>query len=88
MNIRTKLLSLLSGLPDVIQYVVVLGIVMLILYFSLTITRILGQNHGEKQHYDNPEEYEKNVPDLFASTFMKRKIKHKKDDSEEETPEE
>ena len=75
--------SLLGGLPDVMQYVVVLGVVMLILYVCLTITRILGQKHGEKQTYDNPEEYEKNVPDLFASTFLKRKPKAKKNSDEE-----
>lgn len=78
MNLR----SLLGGLPDVIQYVVVLGVVMLILYVCLTLTRILGQKHGEKQHYDNYEEYEKTVPDLFASTFLKRKPKKKAEETE------
>lgn len=67
--------SLLGGLPEVIQYVVVLGIVMLILYVCLTLTRFLGQGRGKQVKYDNPEEYEKSVPDLFASTFMKRKVK-------------
>lgn len=78
MNFR----SLLGGLPEVIQYVVVLGIVMLILYICLTLTRLLGQGRGKQVNYDNPEEYEKTVPDLFASTFMKRKVK--KDDAEEQ----
>lgn len=80
MNLR----SLLSGLPEVLQYVVVLGIVMLILYLCLTLTRIFGQNHGKKQYYDNPEEYEKSVPDLFASTFLKRKVKQEKDEAKDE----
>ena len=75
--------SLLGGLPEVMQYVVVLGVVMLILYVCLTITRVLGQKYGEKQTYDNPEEYEKTVPDLFASTFLKRKPKTKKNSDEE-----
>lgn len=82
MNLR----SLLGDLPDVMQYIVVLGIVMLILYVCLTLTRILGQNRGEKTHYDDPEEYEKSVPDLFASTFMKRKVKHK-DEQKHDTDE-
>lgn len=76
--------SLLGGLPEVMQYVVVLGVVMLILYVCLTVTRIFGQKYGEKQTYDNPEEYEKTVPDLFASTFLKRKPNQKKNSSDEE----
>lgn len=71
--------SLLGGLPEVMQYVVVLGIVMVILYICLTLTRIFGQKFGEKKYYDNPEEYEKTVPDLFASTFLKRKPREKKE---------
>lgn len=71
MNLKSWLL----GLPDVIQYVAVLGLVMLILYVCLTITRIFGQNRGEKQYYNNPEEYDKQVPDLFASTFLRKKVK-------------
>ena len=70
--------SLLAGLPEVIQYVVVLGLVMLILYVCLTLTRIFGQGRGQQQTYDNPEEYEKQVPDLFASSFLKRKPKAEK----------
>lgn len=79
--------SLLSGLPEVIQYVVVLGIVMFILYLCLTLTRIFGQSRGKKVTYDDPEAYEKTVPDIFASTFMKRKLKkseRKNDESETE----
>lgn len=71
--------SLLGGLPDVVQYLGVLGVVMLILYVCLTLTRIFGERFGEKQTYDNPEEYEKQVPDLFASTFLKRKPREKKE---------
>lgn len=75
--------ELLSGLPEIIQYVAVLGIVMLILYVCLTLTRIFGQGRGNQVTYDNPEEYEKSVPDLFASTFMKRKVKKSKENAEE-----
>jgi len=80
MNLR----SLLSGLPQTIQYLAVLGVIMLILYVCLTLTRIFGQNFGEKKYYNNPEEYEQQVPDLFASTFLKRKVKSKdkKNDAE------
>ncbi len=83
MNFR----SLLSGLPETIQYIAVLGLVMLILYVGLVLTRIIGQNHGQKQYYDNPEEYEKQVPDLFASTFLKRKPKKKDEPSEKDDAE-
>lgn len=69
--------SLLGGLPDVVQYIAVLGLIMLILYVCLTLTRIFGERFGEKHTYDNPEEYEKQVPDLFASTFLKRKPREK-----------
>ena len=79
MNLR----SLLGGLPEVIQYIAVLGIVMLILYVCLIAARVLGERFGEKQHYDNPEEYEKTIPDLFASTFMKRGSKKKNSKSDE-----
>ena len=73
MNLKIK--ALLTGLPEVVQYIVVLGIVMLILYVCLTLTRLFGQGRGEQVKYENPEEYEKSVPDLFASTFLKRKVK-------------
>ena len=75
--------SLLGGLPEVMQYVVVLGIVMVILYICLTLTRVFGQKFGEKKYYNNPEEYEKTVPDLFASTFLKRKPREKKESGED-----
>lgn len=76
MNLRLK--ELLGGLPEVVQYIAVLGIVMLILYVCLTLTRLFGQGRGQQVRYDNPEEYEKSVPDLFASTFLKRKVKKNK----------
>jgi len=77
-----NLKSLLSGLPEVVQYIAVLGVVMLILYVCLTLTRVLGQKFGPKVHYDDPEAYEKTVPDLFASTFLKRKVKKAEDKKE------
>lgn len=79
--------SLLGGLPEVIQYVVVLGIVMLILYVCLTLTRIIGQGRGQQVNYDDPEEYEKTIPDIFASTFMKRKLKKGGKAAEKQDPE-
>jgi len=81
MNLRIK--ELLSGMPEIVQYIAVLGLVMLILYVCLTLTRLFGQGRGDQVKYDNPEEYEKSVPDLFASTFLKRKVKKGKTDSEE-----
>ena len=81
MNLRIK--ELLSGLPEIIQYIAVLGFVMLILYVCLTLTRLFGQGRGAQVQYDNPEEYEKSVPDLFASTFLKRKVKKNKQNAEE-----
>lgn len=83
MNLHLK--ELLGGLPDAIQYVIVLGVVMLILYVCLTITRLFGQGRGEQVTYDDPEQYEKSVPDLFASTFLKRKLKKSAKDSKEST---
>ena len=80
MNLR----SLLSGLPQTIQYLAVLGVIMLILYVCLTLTRIFGQNFGEKKYYNNPEEYEQQVPDLFASTFLKRRINGSESDANSE----
>lgn len=77
--------ALLGDLPETVQYIAVLGVVMLILYVCLSLTRLLGQDRGQQVKYDNPEEYEKNVPDLFASTFLKRKIKQTKVDSDDKT---
>jgi len=70
-----NLKEILGGLPEIVQYIAVLGVVMLILYVCLTLTRLFGQGRGEQVKYDNPEEYEKSVPDIFASTFLKRKVK-------------
>lgn len=79
-----NLKELLGGLPEIVQYIAVLGIVMLILYVCLTLTRLFGQGRGEQVKYDNPEEYEKSVPDIFASTFLKRKVKKSKENTEEQ----
>lgn len=79
MNIR----ALLKDIPEVFQYILVLGIVMLLLYLCLTLTRLLGQKYGKKQYYDQPEEYAKNVPDLFATTGFRRP---KRDESAAEEP--
>ena len=77
-----NLKALLNTLPETVRYIAVLGIVMLILYVCLTLTRILGQNIGKKVTYDNPEEYEKTIPDLFASTAFKRRQKNKENKEE------
>ena len=82
MNLQIK--ELLSGLPEIVQYIAVLGFVMLILYVCLTLTRIFGQGRGKQVNYDNPEEYEKSVPDLFASTFLKRRVKKNADKAGDE----
>ena len=76
--------ALLGDLPQVVQYIAVLGVIMIILYICLTLTRILGQKWGEKVTYDDPEAYEKTVPDLFASTFLKRKVKKDKQGKKDE----
>lgn len=73
----------LGGLPEIIQYVAVIGIVLVILYVCLTLTRLIGAGRGEKVTYDNPEEYEKTVPDLFASTAFKRKPKVQKEEKKD-----
>lgn len=81
--------SLLQGLPPTIQYIAVIGLVMLILYVCLVFTRLFGQNRGKKEYYDDPEAYEKTVPDLFASDALKRKPKRKKEDNgDKDAPEE
>ena len=72
-----NLKALLSDLPPTIQYIAVIGLVMLILYVCLTLTRMIGSRHGEKVDYNDPEEADKMVPDLFASTAFKRKKKTK-----------
>ena len=70
--------ALLSDLPPTIQYIAVIGLVMLILYVCLTLTRLFGAKRGEKYDYNDPEKADKMVPDLFASTAFKRKKKTKK----------
>ena len=81
-----NLKALLSDLPPTIQYIAVIGLVMLILYVCLTLTRMIGARHGEKVDYNNPEEADKMVPDLFASTAFKRKKKAGKDAASGEAP--
>ena len=67
--------SLLQGLPPTIQYIAVIGLVMLILYVCLTLTRMIGAKRSEKVDYNDPEKADQMVPDLFASTAFKRKKK-------------
>lgn len=74
--------SIILDLPEAVQYIAVLGIVMLILYVCLTLTRIFGRNRGEKINYDDPQAYDESVPDIFASTWFKRKPKGAEDDGE------
>ncbi len=69
MNLR----SLLQSVPSTFQYILILALVMILLYLCLTLTRVLGQKFGKKYDYNDPEECEKKVPDLFASTAFKRK---------------
>ena len=69
MNIK----ALLSGLPEVLQYIVIIALITLILYVCLKLTRLLGEKHGEKQTFDDPEAYDESIPDIFASTFLKQK---------------
>ena len=63
-----NLKALLSDLPPTIQYIAVIGLVMLILYVCLTLTRFFGAKRGEKYDYNDPEKADEMVPDLFAST--------------------
>ena len=69
MNIK----ALLSGLPEVLQYIIIIALITLILYVCLKLTRLLGEKHGEKQTFDDPEAYDESIPDIFASTFLKKK---------------
>ena len=70
-----NLKALLSDLPPTIQYIAVIGLVMLILYVCLMLTRLFGAKRGEKYDYNDPEKADELVPDLFASTAFKRKKK-------------
>ena len=66
----------IGGFPAAIQYVIVFGIVMIVLYVSLTLTRWIGSRTNSKQRtFDNPEEYADSVPDLFATTQFRKKRK-------------
>ena len=79
-----NLKALLSDLPPTIQYIAVIGLVMLILYVCLTLTRLFGAKRGEKYDYTDPEKADELVPDLFASTAFKRKKKADKDADDSE----
>jgi len=83
-----KLKELLLGLPSTVQYIAIIGLVMLILYVALTLTRILGSKFGQKVDYNDPEKADQIVPDLFASTAFKRKKKNTEApaESEEKNP--
>ena len=71
-----NLRAMIGEFPAAIQYVIVLGIVMVILYVSLTLTRWIGsRSNSQKRTFDNPEEYADSVPDLFATTQFRRKNK-------------
>ena len=75
----------IGGFPAAIQYVIVFGIVMIVLYVSLTLTRWLGSRTDSKKHtFDNPEEYADSVPDLFATTQFRRKNSKPAADEDEE----
>ena len=67
----------IGDFPAAIQYVIVFGIVMVLLYVCLTLTRILGSrsDSSKKITFDNPEEYAESVPDLFATTEFRSKKK-------------
>lgn len=72
--------TLLSGLPPILQYMVVIAVAMLILYVALVLTRKIGEHRGSTRvTYDDPEKNDKSVPDLFASTAFRRKKKKNKD---------
>ena len=81
-----NLKELLLGLPSAVQYIAVIGLVMLILYVALTLTRVLGSKFGEKVDYNDPEKADQIVPDLFASTAFKRKKKDSDEQAEEKNP--
>ena len=81
---NSPLFNLLKGLPGILQYMAVIAIVLVILYVCLMITRLIGKGKGEQVSYDNPEEYEKQVPDLFASTAFKRKKKEETHENKDE----
>lgn len=67
--------SLLEGMPSALQYVIVLGLVMVLLYAALWLTRRIGSHFSdsEKVNFDDPEKYADEVPDLFATTEFRKK---------------
>lgn len=71
-----NLKAFLGNFPELIQYVIIIGLVLLIIYASLFFTRVLGKrlDNGERVYYDDPEAYDKEIPDLFAATPSKRKL--------------
>ena len=79
-----KIKELLLGLPSTVQYIAVIGLVMLILYVALTLTRVLGSKFGQKVDYNDPEKADQIVPDLFASTAFKRKKKNTEENATDE----
>ena len=79
-----KLKELLLGLPSTVQYIAIIGLVMLILYVALTLTRVLGSKFGKKVDYNDPEKADQIVPDLFASTAFRRKKKSAEDTASDE----
>lgn len=65
--LQEPLTKLLDGLPATLQYMIIIALVLVVLYLSLLLTRRLGRNRGEQVTYDDPETYEKQLPNLFSS---------------------
>lgn len=65
--LQEPLTKLLDGLPATLQYMIIIALVLVVLYLSLLLTRRLGRNRGEQVTYDDPEAYEKQLPNLFSS---------------------
>ena len=79
-----NLRALIGDFPAAIQYVIVFGLVMVILYVCLTVTRLIGSRTDSKQRtFDNPEEYADSVPDLFATTEFRKKNKTEEADKKD-----
>ena len=79
-----NLRAMIGDFPAAIQYVIVFGVVMVILYVSLTLTRWLGsRTNSKKRTFDNPEEYADSVPDLFATTEFRKKNKPAEDEKKD-----
>ena len=73
-----NLRALIGDFPAAIQYVIVFGLVMVILYVSLAVTRAIGSRSNSKMRtFDNPEEYDDSVPYLFATTQFRKKAQPK-----------